>query len=346
MHRILYFFIALALVSVNIYTEENKQPKTVLVVGGAGFIGSHVNKDLIDAGYRSIVLDNLYRGTADAAYKATFIEGDYADAKLLDKIFENNSIDAVLHFAALKDLGESMREPMRYYSVNVASTLVLLDAMLRHDVKVFIFSSSAAIFGVPQSEYVAEDHPCNPISPYGHSKLMMETILNDLEHAHGLRYSCLRYFNVAGGDPDGIIKNRQTKENNIIPIALRSLQRSDGTITVFGTDHPTPDGTCVRDYVHVKDVGVAHVTVLEKLFNGESALKYNLGNGLGYSVREVINAVEKVTGRKLDVIESGRREGDPAILISASGKAERELGWKREFSDLETMVEHAWQAMQ
>ena len=346
MRRCLYFLFAIALSSSNFILEASELQKTVLVVGGAGYIGSHVNKDLIDAGYKSIVLDNLYRGTEDAVYKAIFIEGDYADADLLESIFTAYPIDAVLHFAALKDLGESMREPMKYYSVNVASTLVLLEAMIKHEVKIFIFSSSAAVFGIPQSDYVAEEHPCHPISPYGHSKLMIETILNDLAHTHGLRYSCLRYFNVAGGDPEGFIKNHQTKENNLIPIALRSLQRSDGSITIFGTDHPTPDGTCIRDFVHVKDIGTAHVTVLEKLFNGETALKYNLGNSQGFSVREVINALENVTGKKLNVIESGRREGDPAILISASGKAERELGWQREYSSLETMVEHAWQAMQ
>jgi len=342
----LYLSSFLLFFSLPLYPAPLKaKPKTILVTGGAGFIGSHVNKDLCDAGYQTIILDNLYRGSREAVYKAIFIEGDFGNAHLLDQIFKDYLIDAVMHFGGLKDVGESTQEPIRYYSTNVGSTLVLLEAMLRHEVKIFVFSSSAAIFGQPLMENITEEHPCNPINPYGHSKLMIETILKDLDKAYGLRYSCLRYFNAAGGDPDGVIKNHQLKNSNLIPIILRSLEEPNGHVTVFGMDHKTFDGTCIRDYIHVKDISAAHITVMEKLFNGEHSQNYNLGNGKGFSVNEVIDTIEKVTGRKINVTASSRREGDPPKLIASSQKAKNELGWEPYFPSLETMVEHAWQAM-
>lgn len=319
--------------------------KTILVVGGAGYIGSHVNK-MLQANYDTIVLDNLSKGSRETVTQGVFIEGDMADRALLDTIFTQNKIDAVMHFAALTDVGESVLEPLKYYQNNFSDTLVLLAAMLRHHVKNIIFSSTAAIFGVPQKQYVSEGHSCNPINPYGQSKLMVEHVLKDLDRAKGVRYSCLRYFNAAGGDPEGIIKYYKTKESNLIPKVLKSLHNGDGTAKIFGTDYETLDGTGVRDYIHIEDLGQAHILAMEQLFAGAGSSEYNLGNGLGFSVRQVLAAIEKVTGRKLHIIEEGRRAGDPAILVADATKAHRELGWKPKYADLESMIRHAWRALE
>lgn len=346
MHRILLFLMTL-LISSPFTLLQGHQPtkKSILVVGGAGYIGSHVNKMLQQAGYQTIVLDNLCHGTIEAIPNTTFIEGDIADGPLLDNIFKSYHIDAVMHFAALKDVGESVREPLKYYSNNVAATVNLLDAMRRHKINVFIFSSSASIFGNTQSDYVKENDPCNPINPYGQSKLMVESILTDSDRAYGLRFCSLRYFNVAGGDPEGIIKNFQKKEANLIPVVLRSIQNGT-TVSIFGTDFPTRDGTGIRDYIHLEDLGSAHILAMEKIFAGAPSDFYNLGNGRGFSVREVIAAAEKVTGKKVKFIETPRRQGDPAILLASSEKAKRELNWQPKYFSLETMIEHAWRAMQ
>lgn len=346
MNKIYLWLILMVHAFYSFCNEDTSQKKTLLITGGAGYIGSHVNKYLFDAGYQTIVLDNLYSGTENSIYKSIFIKGDFGDKKLLDQIFEKYSVDAVLHFAAYKYVGESVKDPLKYYSNNVASTINLLETMLKNNVKVFIFSSSAAIFGTPECEVISENHPCNPINPYGKSKLMVEMILKDLGYSYGLKYSCLRYFNAAGGDPAGVIKNHQSNENNLIPLVLRNIQQKNINITVYGTDHPTRDGTCIRDFVHVMDLGAAHFIILEKIFKGESSLYYNLGNGKGYSVKEVISAAEKVTQKKVHIIEAERREGDPSILISASEKAKKELHWEPHFSTLEVMIDHAWNAMQ
>lgn len=319
--------------------------KTILVVGGAGYIGSHVNKMLNRAGYNTIILDNLSRGNAKAIMQGTFVEGDMADESLLDRIFNQYPIEAVMHFAAFTDVGESMVEPLKYYRNNVANTLCLLDAMRRHQVRTFIFSSTAAIFGVPQQDSINEDHDCNPINPYGESKLTLEKILHDLNRANILRSCCLRYFNAAGGDPEGEIKYYQRKESNLIPKILQSLLKDDGVVTIFGTDYPTIDGTCIRDYIHIEDLGQAHILAMEQLLKGASSNCYNLGNGKGFSVREVITAAEKVTGKQIRVVEGPRRPGDPAILVSNAYKAEKELGWNPKYSSLESMIDHAWKAM-
>lgn len=318
--------------------------KCVLVVGGAGYIGSVVNKQLHRSGYDTIVLDNLSTGHIKAVCYGSFIEGDFSDTGLLDHIFSSYSIDAVMHFAALTHVGESMREPLKYYQNNVSSTLNLLMAMQKHAVNNFIFSSSAALFGVPREPTITVNHPHEPINPYGHSKLMIETILKDLANSDDFKFCSLRYFNAAGADPENEIKNYKTKETNLIPIILRSLQHPGRPITLHGTDYPTSDGTCVRDYIHVHDLGTAHIAAMERLFNGGPPSFYNLGNGRGFSIRQVIAAVERVTGRNVRVIEGPRRPGDPPSLVACAEKAKRELGWRPQYPELEVMIAHSWQA--
>lgn len=325
---------------------DRKKNTTVLVAGGAGFIGSHVNKLLDEQGFRTIVLDNLSHGSRQTVTRGTFIQGDIANRETLEKIFRDFSIDAVMHFAALIDVGESMADPAKYYINNVAHTLNLLEAMRMHGVKTLVFSSTAAIYGVPQHIPINESHPCHPINPYGATKLMTEQILQDYDRAYGIKSSCLRYFNAAGGDPEGEIKNYKSKESNLIPLILRSLQNLHGSITIFGTDYPTPDGTCIRDYIHVNDLGIAHILAMQKIQKDSLSANYNLGNGNGFSVLEVIRSVERVTGKKVNVIAGGRRPGDPAALVADPQKALRELDWRPKYSSLDTMVAHAWQALQ
>lgn len=319
--------------------------KKILVVGGAGFIGSHVNKQLNLAGYETVIFDNLSRGDARAVTRGSFVQGDMADEKELTSLFEMHAFSAVMHFAALTDVGESVLNPSLYYANNVFCTLNLLECMLKHHVKRLIFSSTAAVYGTPQEPFIRESSACLPINPYGRSKLMAEQIMQDFEKAYGLRYCALRYFNAAGGDPDGEIKNYKKKENNLIPLALRSLLSSDGKVTLFGTDYDTPDGTCIRDYIHVEDLGSAHILAMERLLDGGPSDIYNLGNGNGFSVKEVLAAVEKVTGHRLNVVEGGRREGDPAILVANAEKAHQSLAWTPKHTSLEEMVEHAWKGM-
>lgn len=318
--------------------------KNILVAGGAGFIGSHAAKMLHQSGYHPIIFDNLSTGDRKAVTCGTFIEGDLASLEDLKKVFSSFPIDAVMHFAALIDVGESVIDPAKYYINNVVNTLNLLETMRRNTVNVFIFSSTAAIFGLPQHPRIAENHPCQPINPYGETKLIVEKILSDYSHAYSLKYSALRYFNAAGGDPEGIIKNYKKKETNLIPLVLRSLRSSGKVLTINGTDYDTPDGTCIRDYIHIEDLGSAHILAMERLFNGNESTNYNLGNGNGFSIKEVIQAAERVTGLQVNAVEGPRRPGDPPLLIADSQKAIRELGWKPHFSSLETMISHAWNA--
>lgn len=317
---------------------------TVLVVGGAGFVGSQVNKQLHEAGFKTVVFDNLSTGKRAQVTRGAFEEGDTRDSDALDRVFDKYNIDAVMHFAANIAVAESIENPAKYYNNNVAGTLSLLEAMLRHNVNKFVFSSSAAIFGLPETDLIAETHPQAPISPYGHSKLMIETILADFERAYGLKFCALRYFNAAGGDPDGEVKNRKTEECNLIPLILRSVL-AGGTLRVNGNDYPTSDGTCVRDYVHIHDLGQAHIKGLKKLLAGEPSMQYNLGNGKGFSILEVIKAAEKVCGRTVTIETGPRRIGDPPILVASSSKAKEELGWEQAYPELETMITHAWEAM-
>ena len=326
--------------------EEKTTDKTILVVGGAGYIGSYVNEMLYKAGYQTIVLDNLSTGCVESILHGIFIEGDIADRDLLDWIFKNYSIDAVMHFAALKNVGESVKDPLKYYKNNVVYTLNLIEIMIKHHVNVFIFSSSASVFGLPSEGYVTENCETNPINPYGQTKLIVEKVLQDLGRAYGLRYSILRYFNAAGGDPEGKIKNHLKYEKNLIPIVLNSLLDPNGEVEIFGTDYDTPDGTCLRDYIHIHDLGSAHILAMEQLFQGNMLSScYNLGNEKAISVQEVIAAVERVTGRKVNIKVAPRRVGDPAQLIASAEKAKLELGWIPKYVYFDEMVEHAWIAL-
>lgn len=318
---------------------------SILVVGGAGFVGSHVNAMLKREGYSTIVFDSLIRGSRESIPDSIFVHGELSDPAAIDAIFQKHSITAVMHFAAFADVGESFQKPFDYYANNVANTLNLLQAMLRHEVKTLIFSSSAAIFGFPQHPVITESHPCQPISPYGESKLMIEKVLKDLDLVHGLRSCCLRYFNAAGGDPLELVKQRKRHEYNLIPVILRSLMRDGASVTINGTDYPTPDGTCVRDYVHVHDIGQAHITALKNLLAGGASCHYNLGNGQGFSIRQVVETIERVTGKTVKTSFGPRRQGDAPVLVANAKKAETELLWRPNFPELESMIDHAWRAM-
>lgn len=325
--------------------DLEKRKKTILITGGAGYIGSHVNKLLGKSGYETIILDNLRKGSKKTIVSGTFYEGDCRDKSILEKIFSSSKIEAVMHFAADIDVGESVIHPLKYYENNVFSTLKLLETMIDFEIKNFIFSSTAAIFGPPKTQLIDENHEKNPINPYGRSKLIVENMLSDLDQAYGLKYSCLRYFNAAGGDPESEIPYQNRKESNLIPLILKSLKDPKGQITIFGTDYPTKDGTCIRDYIHVNDLGNAHILSMEKLFSTRESTHYNLGNGQGFSVKDVIHAVEKVTNLPVNKIFGERRAGDPPILVANSEKAKNELNWKPIYPSLEKMIEHAWIAM-
>lgn len=345
MQYVISFFSFIFILLTGTFVQADPSQKCVLVVGGAGYIGSRVNEKLHENGYKTIVLDNLSKGHTQAVQHGFFIEGDIGDSALLDEIFEQNKVDAVMHFAAFLEVGESVSNPLKYYMNNVAATINLLQAMHKNNVNTFIFSSTAAIFGMPQQTLITEEHPHNPMSPYGKSKLIIENILQDLDKAYGMRSCCLRYFNAAGGDPAGKMKIYKTNQSNLIPVILRSIQKTDSSITIFGTDYDTPDGTCIRDYIHIDDLASAHIAAMERLWEGAPSTCYNLGNGKGFSVREVIHAVETVTGLPVRYIEGPRRGGDPSISVADSRKAQEELGWHPLYPELESMVKHTWDAM-
>lgn len=315
----------------------------IFVTGGAGFIGSQVNQLLHDQGYGTIVYDNLTSGNRSTVLSGTFIEGEIADTQKLNDIFQNERIKAVMHFAASTDVGESVVNPEKYYLNNVYNTLGLLEAMRKNKIHHFVFSSSAAVYGIPQREKIRETDVCAPINPYGKTKLFVESILNDYNKAYGLNFAALRYFNAAGGDPSGRIKLYKAYEGNLIPIVLNSIINSS-TLTINGSDYPTRDGTCIRDYVHVADLADAHILAMEKLFKEGGRTCYNLGNGQGFSIFEVLSAAEKVTGQKVDKVIGERRPGDPPILLADAAKAHDELRWHPRYPELETIIEHAWQA--
>lgn len=317
----------------------------ILITGGAGYIGSHVNQRLGELGYDTVVLDNLGRGDKRAVIHGQFVQGDIRDQDMLIKLFREHPINTVIHFAAFADVGESIQHPYIYYDNNVAGTLSLLNAMQQCAIPYLIFSSTAAIFGIPIELPVNENHPKKPINPYGHTKLMVEQILKDFENAHHIKHISLRYFNAAGGDPNMKIKNYKPRESNLIPLILRSLKKPMGSLTIFGTDYPTIDGTCVRDYIHVWDLADAHILAMKRLHQQLPSRQYNLGNGKGFTVKQVIDAVEQVTGKHVNATEGPRRPGDPPILIADSTLALKELGWKCQYSSLEAMIEHAWLAL-
>lgn len=324
---------------------QTSKNKAVVITGGAGFIGSYVNKLLNQEGYRTIVIDNLSRGFRETIRYGHFIEGDCGNGNLLDQIFKQYEIDTVIHFAAFIDVGESVINPTKYYNNNVSQSLSLLEKMVQYKIPHFLFSSTAAIYGHPKKIPLTEQHPCEPINPYGESKWMVEKIAADISRAYGLKCCFLRYFNAAGGDPDGEIKNHQTKPNNLIPIVLRCL-KNQTPLTVFGGDYKTADGTCVRDYIHLHDLAIAHLLAMEQLNNSSSSpLIYNLGTGKGFSVLEIINAAEKATGIKLNYQIGERRPGDPPILIADSQKAQKELDWKAQLSDPMTIIRDAWKTL-
>jgi UDP-glucose 4-epimerase len=318
--------------------------KLILITGGAGYIGSHVNKQLKEAGYKTLVIDDLSRTSMP---QEDIIKADFADETVLTTIFSSHEVDAVMHFAAVIDVGESVADPAKYYNINLVKTLTLLNCMRQFKVNHFVFSSSAAVYGLGADlQGVVETDPCLPYSPYGHTKYFVEMVLKEYRRTYGLKSCSLRYFNAAGGDPSGKVKVLRKKESNLIPLILNSLlDEETGLATIYGTDYPTPDGTCIRDYIHVCDLAQAHILALEKLFLGEASECYNLGNDQGFSVREVIHSIQRVTKRELKIISGDRRPGDPPILLSNSAKARKELGWKQKFPGIDLMIEHAWNAL-
>ena len=314
--------------------------KTVLVVGGAGYIGSHMVKSLLAHGYETVTFDNLSHGHRDAVLGGHFVRGDLADRELLEDIFEEFAFDGVLHFAGSIQVGESVRDPQVYYDNNLANTLNLLRAVRRGGNPKLIFSSSAAVYGEPCQAIIDERHPCAPLSPYGRSKLMVEQIAHDFAQAYGLRIFSLRYFNAAGADPDGDLGERHTPETHLIPLALRAAFARE-PFEIFGGDYPTPDGSCIRDYIHVADLCEAHRLALEYLPRAGGFHVLNLGNGAGYSVREVVSAIEWVTGQAVSISLGPRRAGDPVRLVADAKRARAMLGWKPRYGAIETIVAHA-----
>ena len=299
-------------------------------------------KDLLRAGYEVVIMDNLSTGHRELLPGGIFFEGDLDDGKLLDRIFSEYQISAVMHFAAFSLVGDSMQDPLSYYRNNIAGTIELLAAMVRHNVKYFIFSSSAAVYGEPVEIPIKEDHPCNPTNPYGATKVAVEKLLNDCDYAYGLKSVSLRYFNAAGADESGEIGELHEPETHLIPLVLKVASGEKKNIKIFGTDYPTYDGTCIRDYIHVNDLAQAHLLALEALLSGKESSVYNLGNSKGYSVREVIELSEKITEKTIRTVEVERRPGDPAELIAGSDKIREELGWKPGYEDLETIITTAW----
>ncbi|MDY6784913.1 MAG: UDP-glucose 4-epimerase GalE [Cyanobacteriota bacterium] len=319
---------------------------TILVTGGAGYIGSHAVLALQRAGYNVVVLDNLvygHREIAETVLKVELVVGDTGDRALLDTLFSSRQIDAVMHFAAYAYVGESVQAPDKYYRNNVVGTLTLLEAMQAAGICKFVFSSTCATYGVPQAIPIPEDHPQNPINPYGMTKLMVEKILADFDSAYGFKSAIFRYFNASGADASGRLGEDHNPETHLIPLTLLTALGKREAIAIFGTDYPTPDGTCVRDYIHVSDLASAHLLGLEYLLKGGKTEVFNLGNGNGFSVKEVIETAKDVTGRDIIVEERDRRPGDPPMLVGSAEKARTILGWQPQYSSLDDIIAHAWQ---
>lgn len=317
----------------------------LLVTGGAGYVGSHALRELLERGESVIVLDDLSEGHRSAASEAEIVRTDLAEpsaAKVLDEIFARGPFDAVLHFAAKAYVGESVRDPAKYYRNNVTAGVNLLAAMTRNSVPAIIFSSTCATYGTPYEVPISETHPQNPINPYGRTKLAFEGALQDFEAAHGIRHVNLRYFNAAGAHESGDLGEDHRPETHLVPLTVAAAMGKTGKLEVFGCDYDTPDGTCIRDYVHVQDLAVAHVAALDRLRQGAASDSFNLGTGTGHSVLDVVASVVRVGGRAVPHEVVGRRAGDPARLVASSAKAERELGFQRRFSDLDRIVETAW----
>lgn len=315
----------------------------ILVTGGAGYIGAVVSAELLSRDHAVIILDNLSKGHLGAIPKsAEFIRGDLADRNCLHQLFANHQIDGVMHFAASIEVGESMRAPGKYFENNTSNSLKLLQAMTEHNVRRFVFSSTAALYGTPESNPIDEDAALKPTSAYGESKLMVEQMLNWFHRVHGLSYASLRYFNAAGATLNH--GEQHDPESHLIPLVLQAANGESHAVSIFGTDYPTPDGTCIRDYIHVSDLAKAHVLAFQKLAAcpEPSRLIYNLGNNRGYSVREVIETAKTVTGKEIAVLEAPRRPGDPPVLIASAERIRRDLGWEPRYPELHSIIESAW----
>lgn len=318
----------------------------VLVTGGAGYIGSHAVLALQQSGYGVLVLDNLtsgHREQVEQVLQVPLIVGDIGDRALLDRVFAEHAITAVMHFAAYIAVGESVTDPAKYYRNNVAGTLTLLEATVAASINTVVFSSSCALYGNPEFVPITEDHPKAPISPYATTKWMVERILQDFDAAYGLKSVSFRYFNASGADPNGLLGEDHEPETHLIPLVLLAALGQREFISILGTDYPTPDGTCIRDYIHVADLAQAHVLGLKYLLEGGSSQVFNLGNGNGFSVRQVIETAQQVTGRKISIVERDRRPGDPPILVGSSDRARSILGWCPQYPDLKDILTHAWQ---
>jgi len=324
----------------------SSEKTTILVTGGAGYIGSHAVLALKKAGYEVLILDNLvygHRDLVEQVLKVELIEGDTGNRDLLDKLFKSRNIAAVMHFSAYAYVGESVSDPAKYYRNNVIGTITLLEAMLAASVKKFVFSSTCATYGVPEIVPIPEDHPQNPINPYGATKLMVERILSDFNEAYDFKSVRFRYFNAAGADPSGLLGEDHNPETHLIPLVLQTALGKRESISIFGTDYPTSDGTCVRDYIHVSDLADAHVLGLEYLLKGGDSTFFNLGNGSGFSVKEVIETARKITGKEIKAVECDRRPGDPPALIGSAKKARTILGWQPQYTSIKDIMTHAWE---
>ncbi len=314
----------------------------VLVCGGAGYIGSNMTAILADAGSEPVVFDNLSTGHRSAVDPAEFVEGDLANRKLLIDTLRKYEIEAVMHFAAFIEVGESIQAPLKYYHNNVYCTQNLLSAMEEASIDKFVFSSTAAVYGIPEKVPITEDSPKLPINPYGETKLAAERMCHHQSQAGKLRYATLRYFNACGAGANGTLGEDHRPESHLIPLIIKAAMGKNSDVQIYGTDYPTPDGTCVRDYIHIEDLCRAHLLALEKL-NQSTELIYNLGNGQGYSVRQVIDTVRQVSGKDFKVVETDRRPGDPPVLTSDATKAKTELGWQPQYPELEKIISTAWQ---
>ncbi len=316
--------------------------KNILVTGGAGYIGSHVTRLLAKRGFNPVVYDNLSGGFKDFVAGYEFIEGDIGDFDKLIYVLSHKKIQCVMNFASFIAVGESVQYPLKYYENNVARTFTLFEAMIKTNVKRFIFSSSAAVYGNPEVIPIPEESPMKPESPYGKTKYFIEEVLRDLSSSDSFNAISLRYFNAAGADESGQIGESHVPETHLIPLVIRAVLDPQYTVTIFGTDYNTPDGTCIRDYIHVNDLGDAHILALEKLLESDASDVFNLGNGKGFSVKEVIDSVSRVTGKAFSVKEGPRRPGDPAILVASSQKAKSVLHWQPRYTDIDAIVATAW----